>query len=124
MFMGILATPLQQIEAATRGALCKKMFLKISQNSQENTCAFIKKETLAQVFSCEFCQISKNNFSQNTSGRLLLNKLIWGKTLSPFFPVDKDFKDRKYICHGTQILNKTILKIFLKYFWNFHISTF
>ena len=62
MFMGILATPLQQIEAATRGALCKKMFLKISQNSQENTCAFIKKETLAQVFSCEFCQISKNNF--------------------------------------------------------------
>ena len=23
---------------------------------------FIKKETLAQVFSCEFCEISKNNF--------------------------------------------------------------
>ena len=30
------------------------------------------KETLAQVFSCEFCEISKNNFLQNTSGRLLL----------------------------------------------------
>ena len=26
-------------------------------------CNFIKKETLAQVFSCEFCEISKNNFS-------------------------------------------------------------
>ena len=52
------------------------MFLKISQNSQENTCVivyfsiklqahtcnFVKKETLAQVFSCEFCEISKNNF--------------------------------------------------------------
>ena len=51
----------------------KKVFLEISQNSQENTCArvfflikllasgsFIKKETLAQVFSCEFCEISKN----------------------------------------------------------------
>ena len=25
-------------------------------------CNFIKKETLAQVFSCEFCEISKNNF--------------------------------------------------------------
>ena len=25
-------------------------------------CNFIKKESLAQVFSCEFCQISKNNF--------------------------------------------------------------
>ena len=42
------------------------MFLEILQNSQENTCArvsfFIKKETLAQVFSCEFCEISKNTF--------------------------------------------------------------
>ena len=26
-------------EAATRGVLCKKLFLEISQNSQENTCA-------------------------------------------------------------------------------------
>ena len=25
-------------------------------------CSFIKKETLAQVFSCEFCEISKNIF--------------------------------------------------------------
>ena len=29
-------------------------------------------KTLAQVFSCEFCEISKNTFLQNTSGRLLL----------------------------------------------------
>ena len=35
-------------------------------------CNFVKKETLAQVFSCEFCEISKNTFLQNTSGRLLL----------------------------------------------------
>ena len=26
------------------------------------TCKFIKKETLAQVFSCEFCEIFKNTF--------------------------------------------------------------
>ena len=32
----------------------KKGFLKASN--------FIKKETLTQVFSCEFCQISKNTF--------------------------------------------------------------
>ena len=25
-------------------------------------CNLIKKETLAQVFSCEFCEISKNTF--------------------------------------------------------------
>ena len=29
-------------------------------------CNFIKKETLAQVFSCEFCEISKNNFLHRT----------------------------------------------------------
>ena len=46
------------LETATRGVLCKKVFLEISQNSQENTCArvsfliklqalgLIKKETL------------------------------------------------------------------------------
>ena len=48
--------------------LCKKVFLEISQNSQENfiTKGFIKKETLAQVFSCEFCEISKNTFFHRT----------------------------------------------------------
>ena len=45
------------------------LFLEISQNSQENICAeleaynFIKKENLAQVFSCKFCEISKNTLS-------------------------------------------------------------
>ena len=29
-------------------------------------CNFIKKETLAQVFSCEFCKISKNIFFYRT----------------------------------------------------------
>ena len=61
-------------EAATSGVPWKKVFLEISQNSKENTCAtvsfliklqacnFIKKDTLAQVFSCEFCEISQNTF--------------------------------------------------------------
>ena len=45
----------------------KNVFLEISQNSQENTRAggawnFIKKDILPQLFSCEFCEISKNNF--------------------------------------------------------------
>ena len=29
-------------------------------------CNFIKNETLAQVFSCKFCKISKNTFSYRT----------------------------------------------------------
>ena len=55
----------------------KKGVLEFSQSSQEKTCTrvtflnevadlqacnFIKKETLAQVFFCEFCEIPKNTF--------------------------------------------------------------
>ena len=44
----------------------KKGVLKNSQNSQENTCArvflVITFETLAQVFSCQFCEIFKDIF--------------------------------------------------------------
>ena len=40
------------------------MFLEISQNSQEYTCARVS--FLAQLFPCEFCEISKNTFSYRT----------------------------------------------------------
>ena len=40
------------------------MFLEISQNSQENTCARVP---LAQVFSGEFYEISKNTLLQRTA---------------------------------------------------------
>ena len=44
----------------------KKVFLKISQNSQENTCAracnFLKKGILAEVFSCEFYEVLNNTY--------------------------------------------------------------
>ena len=30
--------------------------------STPHACNFIKKETLSQVFSCEFCKVSKNTF--------------------------------------------------------------
>ena len=88
-------------EAATGGVLQKKVFYEISQNSQENTCArvflnkvaglkdcnFIKKGTLAQVFSCEFCKISMKTFStehiQTTASELAIDKSIC-QQLSPF----------------------------------------
>ena len=34
----------------------------LNKNKNPEACIFIKKETLAQVFSCEFCQIFKNIF--------------------------------------------------------------
>ena len=63
-------------EAVVQRCSVKKVFLEISQSSQENPCArasfliklqaeaynFIKKGTLAQVFSCEFCEILRTPF--------------------------------------------------------------
>ena len=40
----------------------------------KKACKFIKKESLAQVFFCEFCKIPKNTSLQNISGQLL-----WGQ---------------------------------------------
>ena len=63
---------LSRYRSSHRRCSVKMVFLKILQNSQENcrhACNFIKKETLAQVFSCEFCEISKNIFLQNTPGQ-------------------------------------------------------
>ena len=36
---------------------------KDKRKEEAEACNFIKKETLAQVFSCEFCEIFKNTFS-------------------------------------------------------------
>ena len=43
--------------------LCQSRFL---MRLQTSGLRFIKKETLAQVFSCEFCKISKNTFFYRT----------------------------------------------------------
>ena len=37
--------------------------------NKKRPATLLKKETLAQVFSCEFCKIFENNFLQNASGR-------------------------------------------------------
>ena len=74
----------QKIQACPKSSRAevsgKKVFLNISQNSQENTCArvsfllkvqaeackFIKKETLVQKISCELCEIFRNTFFYRT----------------------------------------------------------
>ena len=60
----------------------EKVFLEFSQNSQENTCArvsfliklqsYFKKDTLTQVFSCEFCEIYRKAFFAEQLRWLLL----------------------------------------------------
>ena len=74
-------------EAVARRCSVKKVFLKMLQNSQENTCArvcflnkvasfrpaqnFIK-TSLAQMISCEFYEIFKNNFFRENLRWLIL----------------------------------------------------
>ena len=66
-------------EAVIQRCSVKRVFLEISQKLQENTCArvsfliklqalgnFIKKQTVAQVFFCEFYETPKNTFFHRT----------------------------------------------------------
>ena len=64
---------LRKMETVAQTCSVRKAFLEISQNSQEKACARVsikacnfKKESLAQVFSCEFCEISKNTIFYRT----------------------------------------------------------
>ena len=47
-------------------------------------CNFIKKETLAQMFSFEFCETSKNTFFDGTS-------LVAASEIGPFMNYTFDF---------------------------------
>ena len=58
-------------EAVVQQCSVKEMFLEISQNLASDY-NFIKKDTLAQVFSYKFCEISKNNFFLTVHLRWLL----------------------------------------------------
>ena len=72
---------------------------------QSQACNFIKKETLAQVFSCEFCEISKNTFFNKTPPTLRKKNCLTGNVSFMEFKqaelllLKEDqliFKERKY----------------------------
>ena len=61
------------------GVISKEVFLTISQNPQENTCArvsylsnFTKKRLWHECFTVNFAKFLRTPFLQNTSGRLLV----------------------------------------------------
>ena len=56
-------------EAVVQRCSVKKVFLEISQNSQENTFARVSflKSCRPEVFSCEFSENSKNTFFLGTT---------------------------------------------------------
>ena len=51
--------------------LCQRLFFNKVAGLRPAT--LLKNESLNQLFSCEFCKISKTPILQNTSGRLLLS---------------------------------------------------
>ena len=59
-------------EALTRGVLQKKVLLKISENSHENTCARVLRLKAMCCFPVNFPRFLRTPFLQNTTGRLLL----------------------------------------------------
>ena len=90
-------------ESVVRRCSVKKMLLKLSQNSQENTCAgvsflirlqasacnLIKKKTLSQVFSCKFCEISKNTFFYRTPS-VAVSSIFLGQLLIILLTSDRE----------------------------------
>ena len=128
------------------------MQAEILQNSQKNTCArvsfltklqaeawnFIKKETLAQVFSREFCENSENTFftehlratvsayTQKGIQKLFLKVLQFCSKTCAFgrFEVcpwtsHEGSLHATFFSKYTELLQlKNIFKIFWNYFWN------
>ena len=50
----------------TEKHLCQSLLFNKVADLRPEACNFIKKETVAQVFSCEFCESFKNTFSYRT----------------------------------------------------------
>ena len=69
---------LENLAKFTGKHLCRSLFL----NKVLGQDLKLYQKRLPQVFSCEFCEISKITFLQNTSGQLLLKSAvtsIWDK---------------------------------------------
>ena len=69
--------------------LCQSLFLNKVTGA---ACNFIKKDTLAQVFSCEFCEIAKNTF---------FTEHVWA---TASFTHELSFKCCLSVPHHTKIL--------------------
>ena len=111
------------LEAAARGVLWKKVFLKISKNSQKNTCARVSfliklqaapatllKRDSHRCFPVNFAKFLRIPFLQNTSGRLPL-------FLSKKIPCFRSKLFRKKDIFEITCLNYEICIIFV--YWSF-----
>ena len=56
---------LRNLAKFTGRHLCQSLFFNKVAGLRPQACNFIKKETLAQVFSCKFCEICENIFAEH-----------------------------------------------------------
>ena len=118
------------VEAVVQRCSVKKVILEISQNSQENPCArvsflvklqaescnFVKKEILAQLFSCGFCEISKSTFLYRTP---LMAASVCEQLTSFVADIPNNFgttlfkkkKRSNFYTHDTIVKKKVFLKV-------------
>ena len=103
--------------------LCQSLFFdKIAGGA----CNFIKKETLAQMFSCEFCKISKNSFFFRTPlvaasdpRKVADNRTFW-RTVKPFLSNKSVENEKIILVEKEEILAKdnSVAKVLNKLFSN------
>ena len=65
---------LEILQKFTSKRLCQSLFFNKVTGLWPST--LLKKKTLALVFSCEFCEISKNTFSQRTPPVAASEKIV------------------------------------------------
>ena len=102
-------------EAATRDVLEKKV-LEISQNSQQNTCVrvsfLIKLQALAQLFCCEFCEISNNTFLKE---HLWTTALVW-VDIPPYITFPWESKRVSYLIWFRVSISKSMFSVSISIF--------
>ena len=99
-------------EAVIRRCSVINMSLKISQNS---ACKFIKKDTLAHVFFCQFCSIFKNTFSYRVplvadSKRFM--KLLLPKAPEAYLPSRHTPSFQRRFSTGLRAWQTSVVEIF------------
>ena len=94
--------------------LCQKLFFK--------ACNVIKKESLVQVFSCEFCEISKNTFFYRTPA--VAASEIYKASLIPIGCRANSTVEISFLfLHNCIILKKRLfMKMFAYFTFNFKIG--
>ena len=83
-YFSVTSNHLEYTRSSRPEVFCKKVVLRnFAKFTGKQLCQrpqayiFIKKETLAQVFSCEFCKISKNTFLCRTPLVAASDMLLW-----------------------------------------------